>query len=88
MTTKTDPVPLPAGATSADTWQDDNPPNRVLFAELHTIDGRRGARVSVQATAVQLADGRIDDGNVSSPRRYMSATTGYPLRRRGPWPPR
>lgn len=55
-------VPVPAGA-APDTWQDDVPqPYRILFGVLRNTGGAE--HTAVQATAVQYADGRIDDGSV------------------------
>jgi hypothetical protein len=56
-----------------DAWQQDVPlPYRVLFGELRAIDGLDVDRVSVQATAVQFSDGRIDDGSLyESPQVYL-----------------
>ena len=39
----------------------------MLLGELRGIDGVDIDRVSVQPTAVQFADGRIDDGGVHEP---------------------
>jgi hypothetical protein len=67
MTTTIPDVPVPHGARP-DTWQDDSPqPYRVLFGELRAIDGIHVDRVSVQATAIQLPDGRVDDGSQHEP---------------------
>jgi len=64
-TTAPHDVPIPAGA-HADDWQDDAPqPYRILFGELRNTDGVE--YTTVQATAVQYADGRIDDGSVHEP---------------------
>jgi hypothetical protein len=66
-TTYTPDVPIPAGARP-DTWQDDFPlPYRVLLGEVRTIDGIHVDRVSVQPTAVQFSDGRVDDGSQHEP---------------------
>jgi hypothetical protein len=68
MTTTTlHDVPVPAGVAGADDeWQDDVPlPFRVLFGELRNTDGVEFT--TVQATAVQYADARIDDGSVHEP---------------------
>lgn len=68
MTITVEPVPLPLGAVAADDWQDDSPtPYRVLLGELRAIDGLDINRVSVQATAVQLSDGQVDDGSRYEP---------------------
>jgi hypothetical protein len=66
-TTYTPDVPVPLGARP-DTWEDDSPqPYRVLLGAVHAIDGIHVDRVSVQATAIQFLDGRIDDGSVHEP---------------------
>lgn len=53
---------------SADDWQDDVPlPNRILLGEIRAIDGIEVDLVSVQVTAIQYSDGRIDDGSVHEP---------------------
>jgi hypothetical protein len=39
-------------------------PYRVLFGELRGVDGLDIDRVSVQPTAVQFSDGRVDNGSV------------------------
>jgi hypothetical protein len=58
-------VPVPAGA-EPDDWQDDVPqPYRILLGVLRNTDGVE--HTTVQATAVQYADGRIDDGSVHEP---------------------
>jgi hypothetical protein len=68
MTTHIAPdVPIPPGARP-DTWQEDVPqPYRILLGDVRGIDGRDIDHVSVQPTAVQFADGRIDDGGVHEP---------------------
>ncbi len=74
MTTTTTPqgVPIPARVAKPDIWQNDVPqPYRVLFGELRNIDGGSNY-TTVQGTAVQFADGRIDDGRVhEAPRIYL-----------------
>src|SRR5258708_31448794 len=60
-------VPAPSGARP-DTWQDDfTQPYRVLFGALRAIDAIHVDRVSVQATAIQFPDGRVDDGGQHEP---------------------
>ena len=60
-------VPIPTGARP-DIWQDDAPmPYRVLLGEVRGVDGIDIDRVSVQPTAVQFSDGRVDDGSVHEP---------------------
>jgi hypothetical protein len=63
-------LPAPDGA-EADDWQDDVPqPYRILFGVLRNTDGVE--HTTVQATAVQYADGRIDDGSVlEAPHVYL-----------------
>ncbi|MDT5052957.1 MAG: hypothetical protein QOF66_1323 [Mycobacterium sp.] len=71
MTAATTPdVPVPAGV-EPDAWQDDVPqPYRILFGVLRNTDGVE--YTTVQATAVQYADGRIDDGSVlEAPHVYL-----------------
>jgi len=68
-TTPTYPdLPAPAGARPDD-WQDDSPlPYRVLFGESRGVKGRRDSDgVTVQASAIQFSDGRVDDGCVHEP---------------------
>jgi hypothetical protein len=69
MTTPTTPhdLPVPPGARP-DTWQNDSPlPYQVLFGELRSINGVDIDYVSVQPSAIQFSDGRIDDGSVHEP---------------------
>jgi hypothetical protein len=65
-------VPIPAGVAKPDIWQNDVPlPYRILFGELRNIDGGTNY-TTVQTTAVQFADGRIDDGSVhEAPHVYL-----------------
>jgi hypothetical protein len=72
--TPTNPnLPVPPGFI-ADEWQDDVPlPYRILFGELRAIDGLDVDCVSVQATAIQYSDGRIDHGSV---HEQPNPTTG------------
>ena len=74
MTTTTTPqgVPIPAGVDHLDDWQHDvSLPYRCLFGELRNIDGGTNY-TTVQATAVQFTDGRIDDGSAhESPHVYL-----------------
>ena len=79
-------VPIPAGAR-ADDWQDDAPqPYRILFGELRNTDGVE--YTTVRGTAVQYADGRIDDGSVHEPPSVYLATMRCPAARLAAWPPR
>jgi hypothetical protein len=66
----TNPVPVPAGATP-DIWQDDTPqPSRVVHGVCRAIEGRDD--VLVGTTAIQFADGSVDDGSrVESPHVYV-----------------
>jgi hypothetical protein len=73
MTTTTMPdVPLPSGA-EPDVWVDESPPlYRVLYGVSRGIAGRDD--VLVGTTAIQFADGRIDDGSVlhEPPHVYLN----------------
>jgi hypothetical protein len=66
-------IPTPADVDRVDDWQAGAPlPYRVLVGELRTVDGLDVDRVSVQPTAIQLSDGRIDDGSVyEAPQVYL-----------------
>jgi hypothetical protein len=67
MTTTIPDVPVPPGARP-DTWQDDSPlPYRVLLGECRGINGVNTDHVSIQPTAIQFSDGRIDDGSEHEP---------------------
>jgi hypothetical protein len=57
--------------TEPDTWQDNVPlPYRILFGMLRNTGGLE--HTTIQATAVQYADGRIDDGSVhEAPHVYL-----------------
>jgi hypothetical protein len=58
-------VPLPPGAALVDDWQDDTPqPYRIIHAPNRGVGGHD---VIVWATAVQWADGSIDDGRIEAP---------------------
>jgi len=77
MTTATDlaNVPHPAGVVNTDGWQDDTPmPYRILFGELRNTGGVE--HTTVQASAVQFTDGRINDGSVQEgPHVYLGDET-------------
>jgi hypothetical protein len=63
-------VPLPAGATCTDTWQSDDPhPYRIIEGTGRKITDHR---LTVSSTAVQWADGRIDDGLIECPHIYVA----------------
>ena len=70
MTTTVPDVPVPPGV-EPDAWQNDVPqPYRVLFGALRNTDGVE--YTTVQATAYQYTDGRIDDGSVrEAPHVYL-----------------
>jgi hypothetical protein len=69
MTTTTPDVPVPP-RFRPDDWQADLPlPYRVLLGEVRAIDGLDPDLICVQTTAVQFADGRIDDGTTHEPPR-------------------
>src|SRR4051812_21617937 len=64
-TTHSPDVIVPPGA-HPDAWQDDSPlPYRILFGVLRNTGGVE--HTTVQGTAVQFSDGRIDDGGVHEP---------------------
>ena len=66
MTNTIPDVPIPSGVARSDEWQDDTPrPYRLLFGELRNIGGVKFT--TVQATAIQFADGSIDDGSMHEP---------------------
>src|SRR4051794_10428234 len=80
-------VPIPAGVDRADQWQNDVPlPYRVLFGELRGIDGLGIDRVSVQPTAIQFIDGRIDDGGVHEPPNVYLGDEASQVRSPASWP--
>jgi hypothetical protein len=65
--TQSPDVPVPTGF-SADAWQDESLlPYRVLLGECRGIEGVDTDHVSVQPTAIQFSDGRVDDGSVHEP---------------------
>jgi hypothetical protein len=56
------PIPLPAGVVLVDDWQADDPqPYRVVMGADRGIDGHD---LRVRPSAIQFADGRIDDGHI------------------------
>ncbi len=72
-TTQFHDVPVPAGAVDADDWQSDpTTPYRTLLGELKGIDGIDINTISVQVAAIQLHNGRIDDGTAhETPKVYL-----------------
>ena len=59
-TTSPHDLSVPPGF-SADDWQEDVPlPYRILLGEIRAIDGIEVDLVSVQVTAIEYSDGRID----------------------------
>jgi hypothetical protein len=68
-TTITEPVPLPIGARTFDTWQDDDPqPYRVILGAYRRVTDHK---VLVSPSAVQWADGSVDDGRIEAPQVYI-----------------
>ena len=66
-------VPLPARALDADTWQPgDSQPYRVVFGAYRDITDDHDAVVST--SAVQWADGSIDDGRIEAPSLVILGT--------------
>jgi hypothetical protein len=62
-------VAPPPGATTHDEWEDDDPqPYRIVFGADRTVTDHR-ARVST--SAVQWADGSVDDGRIEAPYIYV-----------------
>jgi hypothetical protein len=49
----------PAGASTNDTWQSDDPPSRVVYGRNRTVTDHK---LFVSRSAVQRADGSVDDG--------------------------
>jgi hypothetical protein len=72
MTTATDPHPdvaLPAGARTLDTWQADDPqPYRVILGADRKVTDHR---LTVSPSAVQWADGTIDNGAIEPPQIFV-----------------
>jgi hypothetical protein len=87
MTNTIPDVPIPARGSQTDDWQDDTPqPYRVLFGVLRNSGGVKFT--TVQATAVQFADGRIDDGSVHEAPHVYLGDDASPARKPASWPPR
>ncbi len=73
-------VRLPAGAVEADEWQSGPPVYRVVFGVTRHVKGQHGAIGTVRPTAIQLADGTIDDGSsVEPPVVHVNLEPGYAL---------
>jgi hypothetical protein len=69
MSTNTDSqLPIPAGVTFVDSWQQDDPPFRVLRGTDRRIDGHD---VRVGTAVIQFGDGRIDDGHIEPPHVFV-----------------
>lgn len=69
-TTITEPVPLPVGARTFDTWQDDDPqPYRIIVGADRRVTDHT---VRVSPSAVQRADGSVDGhGDIEAPQVYV-----------------
>jgi hypothetical protein len=71
-TTTTTPhahVALPAGAAAVDDWTPDHPqPYRIIFGVNRRITGHAAKGGT---SAVQWADGSVDDGRVEAPSVYV-----------------
>jgi hypothetical protein len=64
-------VAPPAGASAIDDWQADDPqPSRVVIGSYRTVTDHN---LRVSTSAVQWADGSIDDGRVEAPHIYVEA---------------
>lgn len=75
----TEPVALPAGAIEADEWQldDDAPHYRVVMGPSRGVEGSSAA---LRTTAIQFADGAIDDGeHLEAPVVHIHVEQGKPL---------
>ncbi len=72
MTTSAPTVPNvapPTGAVIVDDWQQDDPhPYRVVIGAERTVTDHK---VRVSSSAVQWADGRVDDGRIEAPQIYV-----------------
>jgi hypothetical protein len=77
MTSTTNPtiahlnVPLPPGATYFDDWQGDGAEMPYRF--IGSADWDITDEVSIYISAVQFADGRIDDGRISAPSVFVNS---------------
>ena len=72
-------VTLPAGIEPGD-WQDhdDRAEYRIVYGAARGVSGRPD--ISVRPTAIQLGDGRIDNGSViEGPRVHVDGVSGVPL---------
>lgn len=70
--TPTNPYPdvaPPSGASTNDTWQADDPqPSRIVYGRNRTVTDHK---LCVSTSAVQWADGSVDDGAVEAPSVYV-----------------
>lgn len=69
-------VPLPVGAETSDLWTDWNNECRVIFTPDHPVGN---TDLAVYASAIQLADGTIDDGSGAThepPRIWLGERGG------------
>jgi hypothetical protein len=63
-------VPLPTGVAAVDDWHPHDPlPCRVVLGAGRGITDHK---VRVQTSAIQFADGRIDDGRIKAPTLTIS----------------
>ena len=63
-------VPLPTGVAAVDDWQPNDPlPYRVVLGAGRGVTDHT---VRVQTSAIQFADGRIDDGRIKAPTLTIS----------------
>jgi hypothetical protein len=63
-------VPLPTGAAAFFDWRPNDPlPYRVVLGAGRGVTGHK---VVVQTSAIQFADGRIDDGGIVAPSITIS----------------
>jgi hypothetical protein len=70
--TPTNPYPdvvPPAGASALDAWQDDVPqPYRIVLGADRTVTDHK---LRVSTSALQWADGSVDDGRIEPPHIYV-----------------
>ena len=70
-------VPLPAGGVNADDWQPDALPWRVVLGADRGVEGMSGV---VRTSAIQFADGAVDDGSrIEAPAVHVSVDVGEAL---------
>lgn len=67
----------PSGVHKVDNWQDDDPqPYRVFFGADRKVTDHK---LTVSPSAVQWADGTVDEGRIEEPRIYVLDLDWNPL---------